>query len=149
VPYEVAKDLARRMQLMSKCEEIRDAMDTSALAMGTDAATAKPLSCSTCGKPPAPGAALSACGRCKTALYCSKACQTEAWPGHKHVCKAVGEAVAKAERKAGPWADREAALDALPSVSFVWKLSARRAARSSVATGEPPAVVWRPASRPQ
>ncbi len=110
VPPEVAEDFARRMQLMSKGNEITEAMDASALATGTDAATAKPLSCSTCGKPPAPGAALSACGRCKTALYCSKACQTEAWPGHKHVCKAVGEAVAKAERKVGPWADREAAL---------------------------------------
>lgn len=111
VPPEVAEDLARRMQLMSKGNEITEAMDASALATGTDAATAKPLSCSTCGKPPAPGAALSACGRCKTALYCSKACQTEAWPGHKHVCKAVGEAVAKAERKVDwPGADREAAL---------------------------------------
>jgi hypothetical protein len=112
LPHEVAKDLARRMQLMSKGNEITDAMDASALAlaMGADAATANPLSCSTCGKAPPPGAALSACGRCMTALYCSKACQTQAWPGHKLVCKAVGEAFAKAERKAGPWADREAAL---------------------------------------
>jgi hypothetical protein len=106
-PPEVAEDLARRMQLISKFEDITKAMDASALAMGTDAATAKPLTCSTCGKPPAPGAALSTCGRCKTALYCSKACQTEAWPGHKHVCEAVCEAVAKAKCNTGPWVDRE------------------------------------------
>ncbi|XP_061153460.1 uncharacterized protein LOC133167007 isoform X1 [Syngnathus typhle] len=32
---------------------------------------------------------LQTCTSCSTASYCSKACQTQHWPEHKHICTAV------------------------------------------------------------
>ena len=32
---------------------------------------------------------MMTCGACGQATYCSKACQINAWPGHKGLCKAV------------------------------------------------------------
>ena len=37
--------------------------------------------CAICGSP-----ASSRCARCKEARYCSRACQREDWPCHKHIC---------------------------------------------------------------
>jgi len=36
------------------------------------------------------------CAGCRTARYCSKACQTQSWKQHKPVCKALAAAAAKA-----------------------------------------------------
>ena len=48
-----------------------------------------PETCSHCAALPAKGKKLLTCGRCKTAKYCSAACQKAAWgAGHKGVCKA-------------------------------------------------------------
>ncbi|KAF1953232.1 hypothetical protein CC80DRAFT_494852 [Byssothecium circinans] len=48
--------------------------------------TATPL-CSTCGQLPASGSSLQRCSRCKSAYYCSKACQKAAWKLHKLDCR--------------------------------------------------------------
>lgn len=45
-----------------------------------------PSSCSECGKSPA-GVKLSRCANCWTTRYCSRECQTAAWPAHKTQCK--------------------------------------------------------------
>ena len=34
-----------------------------------------------------PGDELKRCSRCKVARYCSKTCQLQHWPGHKHCCQ--------------------------------------------------------------
>jgi hypothetical protein len=31
------------------------------------------------------------CSRCKVVFYCSKACQLQAWPSHKHICNATSQ----------------------------------------------------------
>jgi hypothetical protein len=43
--------------------------------------------CHHCGKTPAPGTKLQACGRCKQGCYCNRDCQAADWPEHKAVCK--------------------------------------------------------------
>ncbi|KAJ6506706.1 hypothetical protein C8R45DRAFT_1090387 [Mycena sanguinolenta] len=45
--------------------------------------------CAFCETMPAPGGTLKlmTCSRCKLVQYCSKECQTKAWPAHKHFCK--------------------------------------------------------------
>ena len=48
-----------------------------------DALGAKP--CLACGK----AGAKSLCMGCKTVYFCGKACQTEAWPGHKKECRRI------------------------------------------------------------
>jgi len=64
--------------------------------------------CHKCSEPAAPGAKLLFCGGCRSAAYCSAACQRAAWAYHKHVCKDLGEKnqksrAAYAECKAGPY----------------------------------------------
>ena len=44
------------------------------------------LSCHNCGKRPAAGSTFQTCGHCRTASYCSEACQRGSWPEHKLVC---------------------------------------------------------------
>ena len=39
--------------------------------------------CLACGK----AGAKSLCMGCKTVYFCGKACQTQAWPGHKKECR--------------------------------------------------------------
>ena len=41
--------------------------------------------CLACGK----AGAKSLCMGCKTVYFCGKACQTQAWPGHKKECRRV------------------------------------------------------------
>ena len=41
--------------------------------------------CLACGK----AGAKSLCMGCKTVYFCGKACQTEAWPGHKKECRRI------------------------------------------------------------
>jgi hypothetical protein len=58
--------------------------------------------CQECGKQPGGGEKLLYCGRCGTAKYCSKTCQTANWPSHKIQCVAQQQArAAKAARGAG------------------------------------------------
>ena len=100
LPPEVALDHARKKLLIRQAGAVGKAMDAAA-AVGMAAAAAAPggaagraaQSCFTCGRVDA----LSACSRCKAALYCSRGCQAEAWPQHKAVCKAVD----RAQRDAG------------------------------------------------
>ena len=53
--------------------------------------------CGNCGSPND----LSACAKCKSAFYCSKDCQREAWRHHKLLCKsqAIDRAEYKQEKK--------------------------------------------------
>ena len=63
--------------------------------------------CSRCGGLPPDGKQVSRCGGCLQAVYCSKACQVEAWKhgGHKTECKriqwerAAAAAIAKGPKK--------------------------------------------------
>ena len=57
-----------------------------------------PASCSQCCqcKKEFPAGILQKCSRCKNALYCSAACQKEAWPTHKLICTSPRPAVVAA-----------------------------------------------------
>lgn len=60
--------------------------------------------CERCGKD---DQKLLKCGRCKEAHYCSRKCQQEAWPGHKHTCRAPRKDAATADdydTATPPWA---------------------------------------------
>ena len=56
---------------------------------------AKGRACARCGGP-----AASACGRCKSAYYCSRNCQKLDWSRHKVACE-----VSRKSQKAGRTAD--------------------------------------------
>lgn len=45
------------------------------------------LRCTTCNKSAFENAQLKDCSKCKSAPYCSTACQKEDWPIHKQVCE--------------------------------------------------------------
>jgi ankyrin repeat protein len=97
MPPEVVADFVKKLDYIKQGHAIDKAMDTTAKAAGTAAAPAAAaagvLTCATCGRVAADaGAALSACSRCKAALYCGRECQRLAWPQHKAVCKAVDAA---------------------------------------------------------
>ena len=47
--------------------------------------------CLACGK----AGAKSLCMGCKTVYFCGKACQTQAWPGHKKECRRIKREKAK------------------------------------------------------
>ena len=47
-----------------------------------------------------PTVALSRCGKCKTAQYCSRECQVADWASHKAACKAARAVAAKTEAAA-------------------------------------------------
>ena len=51
-----------------------------------------PRACDGCGAVDAPE--LKRCGRCRSARFCSVACQRAAWPAHKTVCVPVARATA-------------------------------------------------------
>jgi hypothetical protein len=78
--------------------------------------------CLVCGK-----AAEKKCGRCREVAFCTKACQTSAWPSHKLVCSpnvAVRQSekrgmgvFAKASFAVGDELIREKVLFAMPAVS--------------------------------
>ena len=53
-------------------------------------ATSTEKACGFCGRPERAlhQRSFRKCGRCKSELYCSKACATKAWPGHKLICAA-------------------------------------------------------------
>ncbi|WIA21757.1 hypothetical protein OEZ85_000919 [Tetradesmus obliquus] len=54
--------------------------------------------CLECGEEEAEGTQLLRCGNCKTAYYCSKACQKAHWrAGHKAVCRPPGEGSTEAQ----------------------------------------------------
>ena len=63
-----------------------------------DVAMAASLMCSQCCqcKKEFPAGILQKCSRCKNALYCSAACQKEAWPTHKLICTSPRPAVVAA-----------------------------------------------------
>jgi ankyrin repeat protein len=50
------------------------------------AAAASQDACAACGEQPSGDYSFNKCGRCKTARYCSKACQGTHWPVHKNSC---------------------------------------------------------------
>ncbi|KAI1782822.1 hypothetical protein LXA43DRAFT_904786 [Ganoderma leucocontextum] len=43
--------------------------------------------CETAARPGSGVDRLKKCGGCSVVLYCSKACQVQAWPTHKHMCR--------------------------------------------------------------
>jgi hypothetical protein len=49
--------------------------------------------CALCSKTGSAGS-LKVCSRCKTARYCSAACQKDAWQGHKKECKQLSKRAA-------------------------------------------------------
>mmetsp|Transcript_6592 Transcript_6592/g.20575 ORF Transcript_6592/g.20575 Transcript_6592/m.20575 type:complete len:190 (+) Transcript_6592:609-1178(+) len=50
------------------------------------ASTAKCRACRVCGTAGRVGKAVLMCKRCKSAIYCSRACQAHDWPAHKRDC---------------------------------------------------------------
>ena len=66
--------------------------------------------CLACGK----AGAKSLCMGCKTVYFCGKACQTQAWPGHKRECRRIVREKAEAKyRLEGPIAAAFAADEAM------------------------------------
>lgn len=54
------------------------------------------IACYSCGaSKPVAGMALSKCGRCQTARYCSRECQVKDWPKHKGYCVAPEKAISE------------------------------------------------------
>jgi hypothetical protein len=43
--------------------------------------------CDVCHESVTSGVRIEGCAACRSAYYCSKACQRVAWAGHKHICK--------------------------------------------------------------
>jgi len=66
--------------------------------------------CLACGK----AGAKSLCMGCKTVYFCGKACQTQAWPGHKKECRRIKRERARVLDKAAAdfAADEAIAADA-------------------------------------
>eukprot|EP00884_Botryococcus_braunii_P009787 jgi/Botrbrau1/1880/Bobra.146_1s0066.1 len=52
----------------------------------------KAPTCAHCGKKGGEETQLRECARCRSVLYCGRACQTEHWPSHRAVCKAKAAA---------------------------------------------------------
>ena len=50
--------------------------------------------CAHCGAKEVHASQLKRCGACNDPVYCSKECQTAAWPAHKAACKAARKAAA-------------------------------------------------------
>ncbi len=50
------------------------------------------MNCDSCGTS---GANFSRCARCRTAIYCSRDCQTKDWPNHKTICKQLAAQAAQ------------------------------------------------------
>ncbi|KAJ5246177.1 MYND domain protein [Penicillium chermesinum] len=50
--------------------------------------------CNTCKKPEDPAAPLKRCGKCKSAWYCTRECQTKNWKTHKKLCAQTAQAAA-------------------------------------------------------
>ena len=64
---------------MENMQDVTAALNTAALnALGVK-------TCLACGK----AGAKSLCMGCKTVYFCGKACQTQAWPGHKRECRRI------------------------------------------------------------
>ena len=92
--------------------ELRAALTESAAALAaasaasSDAPAAVPAAapslsarfCSGCGRLPAAGAGVfKLCSGCRTASYCSAACQRSQWPAHRPACKASQDAARAAQ----------------------------------------------------
>ena len=80
--------------------------------------------CLACGK----AGAKSLCMGCKTVYFCGKACQTQAWPGHKKECRRVVREKARVlDQAAADFAADEAmAADACRAALLTSFLDARR-----------------------
>lgn len=78
--YELAKSaLERALSLDPTSEEIKSKLEQIEQYLLNP-----PISlCDQCGKP---ATTKLICGKCMTAIYCSKQCQTKHWPKHKHTC---------------------------------------------------------------
>ena len=88
--------------------------------------------CLACGK----AGAKSLCMGCKTVYFCGKACQTQAWPGHKKECRRIVRERARVLDKAAAdyAADEAMAADACRAVwkplpHVIWTTLPRRASR--------------------
>ena len=70
--------------------------------------------CLACGK----AGAKSLCMGCNTVYFCGKACQTQAWPGHKKECRRIVREKARVLDKAAAdfAADEAIAADAFRAV---------------------------------
>ena len=68
--------------------------------------------CSHCGQYPNParGVSLHMCSGCSNSMFCSKACQTAAWPIHKKICRPPNESDQKID-----------VLWALTGMHFIYK----------------------------
>ena len=88
---------------MENMQNVRAALD--ALGVKT---------CLACGKT----GAKSVCAGCRTVSFCGKACQTEAWRGHKRACRRVQRERARVlDKAAADFAAEEAmAADACAAV---------------------------------
>ena len=89
--------------------------------------------CLACGK----AGAKSLCMGCKTVYFCGKACQTQAWPGHKKECRrVVRERKRLLEGIAADFAADEAMAADACRAALLDKLP-RRASRGELAGADP------------
>ncbi|KAE9019457.1 hypothetical protein PR003_g8070 [Phytophthora rubi] len=87
-PLDVSGDRGRR----AETEADLDAGDLALRAPALATVLLPALWDSHCHKCFASGTRLSRCGRCQTALYCSKACQQADWkPDHRKECKTLAQ----------------------------------------------------------
>ena len=75
--------------------------------MSSTAATAPNATCANCGKAEEGDDKLKTCNSCKTARYCSRACQVSDWLKHKKACKTRAAELVDEELFKDPEDERE------------------------------------------
>ena len=100
---------------MSSSQPLALSTSAAATTTSTSCSTEKMKKCDGCGKEDGADLKLKMCGACHSVSYCSSACQTTAWPGHKSECKRIQLRI-KNGSGAGTTVDMGALLASLSSL---------------------------------